>query len=104
MDVKKTLAAIAAGLALAGPLLERFAVEELPIVKTITAGVRTLLEIAERLEEGAEDYSQLVDELVAEFRQLQAEGGVGPDELRAKAQSIRDKTSTLSAIVNANKT
>lgn len=95
------LAAIIEGVTLAGPLIARFGLAENEIVTKISSGLRSLMDILDRLREGAEDYAEQVDELVAEFRQLKEDGGVTPEALRAKAESIETKTAALRAAVEA---
>lgn len=97
MSAVKILREAAAIISLAGPLLERFA--QIPgardIVRRITDGVAVALDVIDRLEDASGEYAERVSALLEEFRALQVSGGVTPDDFRAQADRIRDKTAAL---------
>lgn len=100
MNIVKTLALVSEGLAIAGPLLERFGLENASVTKAVLEGIRELTDLAQFAIGGLEDVEAEVEDLITEFRTLKQQGGITGEDLENMASSIEAKTAALKTAVH----
>lgn len=95
MDLKATIALISEGLSLAGPLIERFALQDSQLGQSIFKGAEDLLGVGRAAIGGAEVSQAEVEKLVTSFRELKEKGELSQEDFDALATSVHSATASL---------
>jgi hypothetical protein len=99
-----TLKTIERLLKFAGPLVETVAGEKnAALADKILGGLETAIGYARMGLNGAEDFSEELEDIVAELEAMDSIGGPGEGDFDAMAERVAAKTDKLRAVVEARK-